>query len=280
MLALGGAALGIPLAAWTMKLFISMNLQDLPRIQSATIDGTVLGFVFGITLLTSLFFGLVPALRSSSPNLIEFMKEGRSTTATKKHQRLRSILVVAETALGLMLLVTAGLLLRSFHKLTQVDPGFNAASILSFNFDLPDAKYDEAKQVQFYQDLLPRLHALPGVTTASGITPLPFSGNNYSISFQIEGRPVPKADEPSAAFRVASPGYFQTMGIPMLNGRDFTPRDVDNSPRVTIINEAFARRFFPNENQSVSESSPECGGTENMSHARLWELWETSGTIR
>jgi putative ABC transport system permease protein len=129
-----------------------------------------------------------------------------------------------------------------------VDPGFNASNILTFNFDLPDAKYDEAKQVQFYQDLLPRLQALPGVTASSGITPLPLSGNNYSISFQIEGRPVPKADEPSAAFRVASPGYFQTMGIPMLNGRDFTPRDVDNSPRVTIINEAFARRFFPNEN--------------------------------
>jgi predicted permease len=248
VLALGGAALGIPLAAWTMKLFISMNLQDLPRIQGATIDGTVLGFVFGITLLTSLFFGLVPALRSSSPNLIEFMKEGRSTTATKKHQRLRSVLVVVETALGLLLLVTAGLLLRSFHKLTQVDPGFNASNILTFDFDLPDAKYDEAKQVQFYQDLLPRLQALPGVTAASGITPLPLSGNNYSISFQIEGRPVPKADEPSAAFRVASPGYFQTMGIPMLNGRDFTPRDVENSPRVTVINEAFARRFFPNEN--------------------------------
>ena len=175
------------------------------------------------------------------------MKEGRSTTATKKHQRLSSTLVVVETALGLMLLVTAGLLLRSFHRLTQVDPGFNPTNVLTFNFELPDAKYKDDKQ-QFYQDMMPRLQALPGVTAAAGITPLPLSGNNYSISFQIEGRPVAAADEPSAAFRLSTPGYFQTMGIPVLNGRDFTPGDVDNSPLVTIINDAFARRYFPNEN--------------------------------
>jgi putative ABC transport system permease protein len=247
VLAFGGALLAIPLALWSLKLFISLNLQDLPRVQSANIDGTVMAFVFGITLLTSVFFGLAPALRASSPNLVEFMKEGRSTTATKKHQRLRSTLVVVETALGLMLLVTAGLLLRSFHRLAQVDPGLNPTNVLTFNFELPDAKYKDNKQ-QFYQDLMPRLQALPGVTAAAGITPLPLSGNNYSISFQIEGRPVPAADEPSAAFRVGTPGYFQAMGIPMLNGRDFTPGDVENSPLVTIINEAFARRYFPNEN--------------------------------
>jgi predicted permease len=248
VLALGGAALGIPLAMWVMKAFIKLNVQELPRIQSATIDGTVLAYTAGITLLTSLFFGLVPALRASKPNLTEFMKEGRSTTASKSHQRLRSTLAVVETALGLVLLVTAGLLLRSFHRMLEVDPGFNTANLLTFNFDLPEAKYPQAKQIEFYNELLPRLQALPGVTSAAGITPLPLSGGNYVISFQIEGRPVPKADEPAADFRVASPGYFHTLGIPLLNGRDFTARDNGSAPQVTVINEEFARKFFPNEN--------------------------------
>src|SRR5262249_21205141 len=131
VLALAGAALGIPLAMWALKLFIHLNAADLPRMQGAGLDGTVLAFTAAIAALTSVVFGLVPAVRASSTNLTEFMKEGRSTTASSSHQRLRSVLVIAETALGLTLLVAAGLLLRSFHRIVSVDPGLNPQNVLT-----------------------------------------------------------------------------------------------------------------------------------------------------
>jgi predicted permease len=157
-------------------------------------------------------------------------------------------LVIAETALGLVLLVTAGLLLRSFHRLLQVDPGFDPEHVLTFSFDLPDAKYSQEQQIRFYHDFLAKLRSLPGVAAAGGLSPLPLSGDNFIISFQIEGHPVAEADEPSADTRFASPEIFRTLGIPLIAGRDFNERDDLQSPRVVIVNEAFAKRFFPNEN--------------------------------
>ena len=248
VLGLGGAILGVPLAMWALKLFISLNAADLPRIQSAGLDVTVLAFTAAIALITSVIFGLAPALRASSPNLTEFMKEGRGTTAGSSHQRLRGTLVVVETALGLTLLVVAGLLLRSFHRMLSVDPGMNPHGVLTLTFDLPDKKYSEQQQIEFYTQLLPRLQAIPGVVSAAAVTPLPLSGNGAIITFQIEGRPVPRAEEPSADIKVATPNYFHTMNIPLLSGRDFTEHDTDKAPGVVIVNQAFAQRFFPNEN--------------------------------
>jgi len=140
VLGLGGAIIGVPIAMWALKVFIALNAQNLPRIQNAGLDGQVLLFTAGIALLTSLIFGLVPAIRTSSPNLSEFMKEGRGTTASGSHQRLRGALVVMETAGGLVLLVVAGLLLRSFHRLLSVDPGLNPRNVLTLTFDLPETK--------------------------------------------------------------------------------------------------------------------------------------------
>src|SRR5262249_9372353 len=234
VLGLGGALLGIPLALWALKLFISLNAADLPRIQSAGLDTTVLAFAAAVALATSIIFGLAPALRASSPNLTQFMKEGRGTTSGSSHQRLRATLVVAETALGLTLLIAAGLLMRSFHRILSVHPGMNPHNVLTLTFDLPEKKYSEQQQIDFYTQLLSRLQALPGVVSGASVAPLPMSGNDYVISFEIESRPVPRSERPAADIKIATPNYFRTMNISLLSGRDFTERDDLKSPGVVI----------------------------------------------
>lgn len=277
VLALGGAVIGIPIAMWALKLFIALNAQNLPRIQNAGLDGSVLLFTAGIALLTSLVFGLVPALRASSPNLTEFMKEGRGTTASGSHQRLRGALVVMETAGGLVLLVVAGLLLRSFHRLLSVDPGLNPRNVLTLTFDLPDAKYSDQQQMDFYTQLVSRVGNLPGVVSAGAVTPLPLSGNNAMITFQIEGRPVPKSEEPSADIEAATPGFFKTLNIPMLRGRDFSERDDSKASGVVVVNEAFAHKYFPNEDALGKHITP---GASNSGKPQVREIIAVVGNVK
>jgi putative ABC transport system permease protein len=277
VLGLGGAIIGIPIAMWALKIFISLNAQNLPRIQNAGLDGTVLLFTAGIALLTSLVFGLVPALRASSPNLTEFMKEGRGTTASGSHQRLRGALVVMETAGGLVLLVVAGLLLRSFHHLLSVDPGLNPRNVLTLTFDLPDTKYNDQQQMDFYTQLVSRVGHLPGVVSAGAVTPLPLSGNNAMITFQIEGRPVPKSEEPAADIEIATAGFFKTLNIPMLRGRDFSERDDSKAPGVVVVNEAFAHKYFPNEDALGKHITP---GAANSGKAPVREIIAVVGNVK
>jgi putative ABC transport system permease protein len=277
VLAMGGAILGIPIALWALKLFIALNAQNLPRIQNAGLDGNVLLFTAGIALLTSLIFGLVPALRASSPNLTEFMKEGRGTTASGQHQRLRGALVVMETAGGLVLLVVAGLLLRSFHRLLSVDPGLNPKNVLTLTFDLPETKYNDQQQMDFYTQLVSRAGNLPGVVSAGAVTPLPLSGNNAMVTFQIEGRPVPKSEEPSADIEIASPGFFKTMNIPMFRGRDFSERDDSKAPGVVIVNEAFAHKYFSNEDAVGKHITP---GAANSGKPQVREIIAVVGNVK
>jgi predicted permease len=277
VLGLGGAIFGIPIAMWALKIFISLNAQNLPRIQNAGLDGNVLLFTAGIALLTSLVFGLVPALRASSPNLTEFMKEGRGTTASGSHQRLRGALVVMETAGGLVLLVVAGLLLRSFHRLLSVDPGLNPRNVLTLTFDLPDAKYNDQQQMDFYTQMVSRVGNLPGVVSAGAVTPLPLSGNNAMITFQIEGRPVPRSEEPAADIETATPGFFKTLNIPLLRGRDFSERDDTKAPGVVVVNEAFARKYFPNEDALGKHITP---GASNSGKAQPREIIAVVGNVK
>jgi putative ABC transport system permease protein len=277
VLAVAGALLGIPLAIWALKIFISMNAKDLPRIQSAGLDGTVLAFTAGIAVLTSIIFGLVPALRTSNPNLTQFLKEGRGTTASSAHQRLRSGLVVAETAFGLVLLIVAGLLLRSFNRLLAVDPGVNPHNVLTLTFDLPDKKYSDQQQVEFYNQLLARAKSLPGVVSAAAVTPMPFSGNDAVITFQIEGHEVPRSEAPSADIKISTPGYFRTMGMPVISGRDFSERDEHTAPGVVIVNEAFARRFFPKEDPLGKRITP---GASNGGKAGPREIIAVVGNVK
>ncbi|HET7871554.1 MAG TPA: ABC transporter permease [Terriglobales bacterium] len=277
VLGIGGAVLGVPLAMWALKLFTALSADRLPRLAGSGLDGTVLAFAAGIALLTSIAFGLIPALRTSSPNLSEFMKEGRGTTAGSSHQRLRGGLVVLETTLGLVLLVMAGLLLRSFNRILSVDPGMNTHNVLTLTFDLPEKKYSAQQQLDFYSNFLERARNLPGVVSAAAVTPLPMSGNNASISFQIEGRPVPTAEEPSADIKDVTPGYFQTMSVPMVSGRDFNERDDAKAPGVVIVNQAFARRYFPNENVLGKHMRP---GISNHGEPVMREIVGVVGNVR
>ena len=234
-------------------------------------------FTAGIAVLTSVVFGLVPALRTSSPNLTEFLKEGRGTTASGQHQRLRGALVIVETAGGLVLLVVAGLLLRSFHRLLSVDPGLNPRNVLTLTFDLPQTKYNDQQQMDFYTQFISKVRNLPGVTSAGAVTPLPLSGNNAMIGFSIDEHPVPKSERPSADIEIASPGFFNTLNIPLLRGRDFSERDDSKAPGVVIVNEAFARKYFPNEDVVGKHFTP---GISNAGKPQPREIVGVVGNVK
>jgi predicted permease len=161
---------------------------------------------------------------------------------------MRNWLVIGETALGLILLVAAGLLLRSFQRLWHVDPGMHPGHMLTFRADIPHASYSEAQRLQFYRQLMDKLQSSPGVLGVAAGAPMPLSNSNVSISFRIEGHPVPPSQEPVADLSIVTPGYFKTLGIPLIAGREFTEHDDDRAPGVIIVNQAFAKRFFPDGN--------------------------------
>jgi putative ABC transport system permease protein len=247
LLSLAGGLLGLALAFWWSDLLIALGKKDIPRAIQVGLDWRVLAFTLAVSVLTGLVFGLVPALHLSSTELTESLKEGRGAGAGAKRNRIRGVLVVAELAIAVVLLVGAGLLIQSLWRLQHINPGLQPQNVLTFNLSLPDVRYSSEKQARFYRDLLPRLRALPGVQSASAVMPLPLSGDRMSISFQIEGRPVAPKDQPSADLFVAEPTYFRTMGIPILKGRDFEERDEHKSTPVVIVTEEFARQFFPGE---------------------------------
>jgi putative ABC transport system permease protein len=202
-----------------------------------------------VSLLTGFIFGLVPALQASRPDLNESLKDGGRGSTGTRGGRVRSLLVVAEVALSLVLLVGAGLLIRSFMRLQQFDLGFNPDSLLTMRIQLPNTKYRDGKQIaNFYQQLLQRLEAVPGVRSVGAISTIFLTDTPSSTNFSIEGRPVPVgAESIEVPLDSASPSYFRVMGIPLLRGREFDDRDVDGATLVAIINQTFANRFFPGE---------------------------------
>jgi putative ABC transport system permease protein len=249
--ALGGV-LGLLLAVWGVDMLVSLSPEDLPRVKEVTIDTRVLSFSLLISILTGVLFGLAPALSfSRGGDLNETLKEGgRASGAATGHNRMRSLLVVAEVALSLMLLVGAGLLIKSFLKLSKVETGFDATSVMTMRISLPQTKYTEPqRRAAFYQQLLERTRALPGVEAAGVISELPLSGQNNDTYFTIEGKPpaAPGSEDRLANFRTASPDYFRAMGIPLIRGRFFNDGDREGAPHAVIISETFARRFFPDE---------------------------------
>jgi putative ABC transport system permease protein len=249
LLALMAGAFGLLLAVWGNAVLVRFSPEDLPRVADIQVDGWVLAFTMGISLVTGVLFGLAPALQVSHANIVDALKEGAlSTTAGRGRHALRSTLVIVEMALAFVLLAGSGLLIRSLVRLQNVNPGFDPRNVMTSNVDLPDAKYSDAKKAQYFKDLMPQLQALPGVQSAAAIEPLPMGGDEIRTTFQIEGRPVAKSEEPHASLRTVTPDYFNTMRIPVLQGRDFGAQDETNSTPVVIINEALARQFFPNEN--------------------------------
>ena len=250
MLAVVGGAVGLFLAVWGIDLFRTLGPANLPRLQEVNLDGRVLGFTMLAALLSGIIFGLVPALQSSRADLNEALKEGgRAGTESHGRKRLRGLLVVAEVALTLVLLVGAGLLLKSFLRLQDVNPGFRPDHLLTAQISLPPARYnDDQKIIAFHQDLLNRTKNLPGVQAAGMSMSLPPNLLQISNPFGIEGRPLPHGQaRPLAEEMTISSEYFTALGVPLLRGRFFTDADKAGAPQVMIINEAMARRYFPNE---------------------------------
>jgi len=250
LLSLVGGAVGLVLAKWGMELLLTWAPQDLPRMDNVSLDGRALVFTAAITLLTGVIFGLVPALQASKPNLNETMKDaGRGSTEGGRRKLIRSTLVVLEVASALMLLVGAGLMIKSFWRLQQVDPGFNPNNALTVSVSLPKTKYpEETQQVAFFQQMIERARTLPGVQAAGAGHVIPLSGNDFVLSFEIDGRPpLPPELTQSTNYYSVSADYFKAMGIPLRRGRLFTERDTKDSPRVALINETMAKRIFPDE---------------------------------
>jgi putative ABC transport system permease protein len=250
LLALVGGALGVLLAIWGTDLLIAWMPSDIPRSSEIRIDAKVLGVALLISLLTGVVFGLAPALQASKLDLNESLKEGRRSTAFgPRHYWVRHLFVISEVALALMLLVGSGLMIKSFWRLHQVPLGFDPRRVLTAQIVLPSARYDEPQQqAAFYEQMLQRIKALPGVESVGAVTTLPLAGSNLTLNFDIEGRPPAKPGEDlNADYDAVSPDYFRTMGIPLLKGRSFTDRDREGRPGVIIINETMARRFFPGE---------------------------------
>ena len=249
MLAVLGGAGGLLLAKWGVDLLTALKPATLPRLSSIGIDGWVLAFTLGVSLLTGIIFGLVPALSASKLDVNEALKEGgRASTGGIARHRVRSLLVVSEIALALVLLIGAGLLIKSIWKLRTVDPGFNPENLLTMRIELPETRYKEIpKQIQFRERALEAVNALPG-TQAAMISELPMT-ENLMHNFVIDGRPpVSPGEEPELETRTVAGDYFRTMGIPVLQGRDFTQQDRADAPPVGLVNQSFVREYFPDEN--------------------------------
>ncbi len=243
LLAVAGGAVGL-LAAWgTLRWFATAGLGGLPRTGQLTIDGSVVAFTLGLTLLTALVFGLAPAFQATATQLSESFKEGGRQGGSGRHH-LRNLLVIVEVALSLVLLIGAGLLIRSFFGLLNVPLGFDPDHIVTFGISLPQAKYPESRdQSTFFDRTLERVAALPGVEEAAIVNSLPVTGGPNG-SFGVEGLDWPEDDTPLAEKRRVSPDYFRVMRIPLLRGRFFTEQDIESSPQVAIVNQEFVRRYF------------------------------------
>jgi putative ABC transport system permease protein len=280
MLAGLGGALGLLLAFWGIRLLIAISPATLPRLQEVGIDGQVLGFTLLVSLLTGLVFGLVPALQASRLDLNASLKEGQRSAIGGLRQQLRGLLVGTEVALALVLLTGAGLLLRSFWHLLEVNPGFKPDHVLAMDIALPGAKYGKAEQqAAFFEQSLRRVESLPGVVSAAAGLNLPLSGSNATTGVTPDDRPIPAPSDVSQIdYRLISPNYFRTLGIPLRAGRDFSERDAPGNPPVAIINESLAHRFWPNEDAvgkrlTVRENPPvSCeviGVAGDVKHYRL-----------
>jgi putative ABC transport system permease protein len=249
LLAFAGGALGLLVALWGADLLVKISGDEVPRAAQIGLDARVLGFTLLVSLGTGILFGLAPALQASKFDLTSSLKEGGRSSAEGAggRNRVRSVLIVAEVAIALVLLVGAGLLVQSLRRLQQVSPGFDPSNVLTLTVSLPEVRYNTQQQADFYRQLRERVTALPGVVSASVVNPLPLSGDRMGVTFETEGRPLPKSELPVTELRTITPDYFRTMSIPLIKGRDFTERDDKSATGAIIVNEAFAQKYFPQE---------------------------------
>ena len=247
LLAFASAGLGLLCAIWMVQWLLSHAPADFPRLYEVGIDKKVLFFTALIATVTGVFFGLIPALQAAKTNINETLKSG-GKGRVHGDSRFRRALVVAEVALSLMLFIGAGLLIKSYWQLTKVNPGFVSDQLLTLHVSLPEQKYREDEQViSFYKQLPEQLSALPGVKSVSAVNRLPISGGDSHGDLAIEGRPFGPGEAPGISFRRILPNYFRTMGIPLLQGREFDGRDTGGRPDVVIVNQALARSYWPHD---------------------------------
>jgi putative ABC transport system permease protein len=247
LLAISGGAAGLLLAWRGVELLLAVAPDNLPRAYDIRLDTRVAGFTLLVSLLTGIVFGLLPALQASKINLGATLKEGGRDSGGLLRRRLRGSLVVSEVALAFVLLIGAGLLIRSFARLTKIDPGLDPRGVLTVDILLPLTKYRDGRSVAFFQQTLERVRALPGVEAAATVNPLPLSGGHSSGAFGIEGRPSPTDRAFNAGLRIISPDFFKTFRVPLVNGRLLAESDGANAPPVVVINESLARKYFADE---------------------------------
>lgn len=260
LLSMVGGGLGIGLAVVLLHGVLQLLPSDLPRATFISIDSRVLAFSLAASFITGLLFGVLPALRTAHVDPSLALRDGtRTATSGRGQHRLHNTLVIAQTAVGLVLLVGAGLLIRSFVRVLQVDPGFDRRNVLTASLALPDNRYPRDKQIAFYRDVLPRLRALPGVVSVSAGWPLPLSTSGMGFSFDIEERHVPESERNISRTSLIEPGYFETLRIPLLRGREFQDSDTTTSQKVVVVNQAFVQKFFPGEDPIGKRINPGVG---------------------
>jgi putative ABC transport system permease protein len=250
VLAFAGGVLGIALAVGAVNLLVALAPDALPRAQEIHVDFAVVLFTAAISLITGLIFGTMPALQGSSLHPNEALKEGLTASAGARRQSLRNALVISELALSLVLLIGAGLLIRSFAHVLQIDPGFNPRQVLTARIVLPEKKYSKPEQVEaFFDEVLRNLQQQPGVKAAGAVTPLPLTGNEWDTDYRIEGKPQPSVGEfPNTRIYHASADYLATMQIPVVEGRSFLRSDVDGNLPVVVVSREFVKQNFAGEN--------------------------------
>jgi putative ABC transport system permease protein len=281
LLALLSAGLGVLLATWGLKLIKYYGAEQLPRLDEVQIDLRVLSFTVVISMFTALLFSVLPALKASRPDINEVLKAGAKTaTSSGSAQFWRDALVVAEVALGLVLLIGAGLMMRSFASLTNINPGFDPSNVLTARITLSGATYEDSQaRKRYVSQTLDQLRALPGVESAAFVAPMPFSGAEIGGDFRIEGHVAPEpGKEPSANVRNVTSDYFQTIRIPLLKGRYFSEQDQRGDVGTAIVNETFAKRYFANEDP-IGKRIRELGVNQNPGDPKQYEIVGVVGDV-
>ncbi len=281
LLALLSGGAGLLVAAWGISAIKYYGAEQLPRLDEVQINTRALIFTLGVSVLTALVFSLLPIFKAARPDINEVLKAGAKTATGGGSLRLwRDSLVVAEVALGLMLLIGAGLMMRSFGVLVNVSPGFDPENVLTGQVSLTRAAYENHEErLRYVNQTLERLRSLPGVESAAFVAPMPFSGGNVGSDFRIEGRPIPEpGQEPDANNRSVTSQYFQAIGIPLRKGRYFTEQDQRGGGGVAIINETLASRYFPNEDP-IGKYISNIGANQNDGDPKRWEIVGVVGDV-
>jgi putative ABC transport system permease protein len=283
MMAVLGGALGVLLAYWMVQLFLASQPSSVPRIDLVRVDVRVLGFATLLAVATGIIFGLVPALRGSNPDVVSALKQTARGAILAPTTRLRSLLVVAQVALALVLLVGAGLMIRSFAHLMAIEPGFDPENVVTMRITLPPAKYaDRDRWIAFHENLIERVGAIPGVTAAGLNSAIPLEGGGSESSVVVEGRPLPAPGQVSTMclFQAATPAYHRAMGIRLVKGRFFTAADQTTSAQVAIVDETLVAKLFPDEEPLGRRIAFEFQGTRENPTILWREIVGVVGHVR